>query len=71
MEQLGESHQILFLDRAFCPGTIQKNIEFIVKLNRPYVKLVVVTQNYNTTKLNETMYPFSVNYLLVCLKRCL
>lgn len=30
-----------------------------------------MTQSYIHVKLNDFVYPFSINYLLTCLKRCL
>jgi hypothetical protein len=31
----------------------------------------VLTQTYQQTKLNDKNYPYSLNYALTCLKRCL
>ncbi len=66
-----EKLECLFVDRIFSPFSVKKTIDELLSAEKDYIRIHVLTQTYNPTKLNDKVYPYSLNYLLTCLKRCL
>ena len=62
------SNEVLFIDRVFCPTTLLRDLK---DYSRPYVKFVLLTQTFTPITLGSHEYPFTLRYVLICLKRCL
>lgn len=67
-EEAPSESKILFIDRVFCPTTVLENMK---EISRDWTKFIILAQSENSIKLNDYIYPHSLNYLLWCIKRSL
>jgi hypothetical protein len=66
-----KSNECVYVDRIFSPLNIEQCIEILLSTKQSYIRIVILTQSFQTVKLNDSSYPYSLHYLLTCLRRCI